>query len=59
MVESEVEHRMGHGLENMRDRAKSLGGSIAIGPVETGGTEVRVAIPPPDQSGSEPHPAGT
>jgi signal transduction histidine kinase len=59
MVESEVEHRMGHGLENMRDRAKALGGSIAIGPVESGGTEVRVAIPPPAPAGSEPHPAST
>jgi signal transduction histidine kinase len=48
MVESEVEHRIGHGLENMRERAQALGGSITISPVETGGTEVRVAIPATD-----------
>jgi signal transduction histidine kinase len=57
MVEAEVERRMGHGLANMHDRAQALGASITVGPVETGGTEVRVAIPAPDQSGSEQLPA--
>ena len=55
LVESEVERRMGHGLQNMHDRAKAVGGSITIGPVETGGTEVRVAVPGSDPSSSE-HP---
>ena len=46
-VESEVEHRLGHGLVNMQDRARSVGGSLSLRPVETGGTEVRVTIPAP------------
>ena len=46
-VESEVEHRLGHGLMNMQDRARSVGGSLSLRPVETGGTEVRVTIPAP------------
>ena len=47
-VESEVAHRLGHGLENMRERARAIGGLFTIKPVETGGTEVRVTIPLPD-----------
>ncbi len=43
--EAEAQPRMGHGLINMRDRAHSLGGSLSVLPVATGGTEVRVSVP--------------
>jgi signal transduction histidine kinase len=41
----QVEQRIGHGLVNMRDRASALGGQLNLGPAESGGTEVRIAIP--------------
>ncbi|MEP7356217.1 MAG: GAF domain-containing sensor histidine kinase [Anaerolineales bacterium] len=46
-VETEAEQRMGHGLVNMRDRAHSVAGSLALRPVAAGGTEVLVTIPAP------------
>lgn len=51
-VEAEVEHRLGHGLLNMRERAQALGGTLTVVPVETGGTEVRVAVPMSKSSSS-------
>ena len=44
-VPGQVEQRMGHGLVNMRDRARSLGGQLIVRPAPGGGTEVRVSIP--------------
>jgi len=41
----QVEQRMGHGLANMRDRARALGGELNLRPADAGGTEVRVSIP--------------
>ena len=41
----QVEQRMGHGLANMRDRARALGGELNLRPAEGGGTQVRVSIP--------------
>ena len=41
----QVEQRVGHGLTNMRDRARALGGELSLRPAEAGGTEVRVSIP--------------
>jgi signal transduction histidine kinase len=41
----QVEQRMGHGLVNMRDRARTLGGQLSVQPAAGGGTEVRVSIP--------------
>jgi len=42
----QVEKRVGHGLVNMQDRARSLGGKLSIGPAANGqGTEVRVVVP--------------
>ncbi|MCB2084999.1 MAG: hypothetical protein KDE07_00955 [Sphingomonadaceae bacterium] len=38
--------RGGHGLENMRVRAKAIGAEIEYGSHDNGGGEVRVAIPP-------------
>jgi signal transduction histidine kinase len=40
-----VEQRLGHGLTNMRDRARALGGELSLRPAQGGGTEVRVSIP--------------
>jgi signal transduction histidine kinase len=51
-AEAQVEQRLGHGLMNMRDRAQALGGSLSIGPVETGGIEVRVTLPTADPAAS-------
>ena len=44
-VETQPEHRLGHGLANMQDRAKALGGSLRLSAVDGGGTAVRVTIP--------------
>ena len=35
----------GNGINNMRERADTLGGSIEIGNIETGGTEILIKIP--------------
>jgi signal transduction histidine kinase len=40
-----VEQRVGHGLDNMRARAESLGGRIEIVQPAAGGTEVRASLP--------------
>jgi len=45
LVTSQVEQRMGHGLINMRDRARSLGGQLSVRPAPGGGTEVRASVP--------------
>jgi signal transduction histidine kinase len=39
--------RLGHGLENMRERTQALGGELSLRPADGGGTEVRVSIPRP------------
>jgi signal transduction histidine kinase len=44
-VETEVEQRMGHGLMNMRERARSLGGTFSMHAAAGGGAEVRVSVP--------------
>ena len=44
-VETQLERRLGHGLANMQDRAKALGGSLILSAVDGGGTAVRVTIP--------------
>jgi len=44
-VASQVEQRMGHGLINMRERARALGGQLSVRPAPSGGTEVRASIP--------------
>jgi signal transduction histidine kinase len=41
----QVEHRVGHGLTNMRDRAEAIGGELTIGSPDNQGTEVRVRAP--------------
>jgi signal transduction histidine kinase len=46
-VVEQVESRAGHGLMNMRDRARALGGDLSLRPAEGGGSEVRVVIPKP------------
>jgi len=46
-AEAEVQQRLGHGLVNMRDRAHSIGGSLSLRQVETGGTEVHAVVPTP------------
>ena len=43
-----VEQRLGHGLTNMRDRARALGGELSLRPAQGGGTEVRVSLPKPN-----------
>lgn len=40
-----VKQYAGHGLDNMRDRARTLGGEVEIYPLEGQGTEVRVRVP--------------
>jgi len=40
-----VKHYAGHGLDNMRDRARALGGEVEIHPLAGQGTEVFVKIP--------------
>ena len=44
-VPDQVEQRMGHGLVNMRDRARTLGSQLSVQLAAGGGTEVRVSIP--------------
>ena len=39
------EHRPGHGLLGMRERAVQMGGDLETGPNASGGTAIRVAIP--------------
>ena len=51
--EAEMQPRMGHGLINMRDRAHSVGGSLSLQSVETGGAEVRVNVPAPGEGHQE------
>jgi signal transduction histidine kinase len=42
----QVERRVGHGLMNMQDRVRALGGSLTLGPGTNGqGAEVRVVVP--------------
>jgi signal transduction histidine kinase len=41
----QVEHRAGHGLRNMRDRALNLGGEVTITQAQTGGAEVCARLP--------------
>lgn len=38
-------HRPGRGLLNMRNRLQELGGSVSIGPRETGGTALQFTMP--------------
>lgn len=38
-------HRPGRGLVNMRNRLQELGGSVSIGPGETGGTVLQFTMP--------------
>ena len=40
-----VERRMGHGVNNMQDRAQALGGQVTIDRPAEGGTEVRATLP--------------
>jgi signal transduction histidine kinase len=42
---AQVERRTGHGLDNMSERAQTVGGTLTIRPVESGGTEVHIAVP--------------
>jgi signal transduction histidine kinase len=42
---TKVEQRTGHGLNNMHDRARSLGGQVVIEQPAEGGTEVRATLP--------------
>ena len=42
---AQVEQRLGHGLVNMPDRARTLGGQLSVRSAPGGGTEVRVSIP--------------
>ena len=51
--EAEMQPHMGHGLINMRDRAHSVGGSLSLQSVETGGAEVRVNVPAPGEGHQE------
>jgi signal transduction histidine kinase len=44
-VPEQAEQRMGHGLVNMRERARALGGQLSIRSAAGGGTEVRISIP--------------
>lgn len=50
--------RAGHGLRNIRERARRLGGRAEIGPGAGGGTRVALAIPldieAPDESETQP-----
>ncbi|MCC6188525.1 MAG: GAF domain-containing sensor histidine kinase [Anaerolineales bacterium] len=41
-----VERRVGHGLNNMQDRAQAAGGQISIDSPAGRGTEVKVLVPP-------------
>ena len=52
LVEAQVERRTGHGLDNMRERAQTVGGTLTIRPDAAGGTEVHMAVP------ATPSPAG-
>ncbi len=45
LVEAQVERRTGHGLDNMRERAQTVGGTLTIRPDAAGGTEVHMAVP--------------
>ena len=40
-----VERRVGHGLVNMRDRARALGGELTLTSSGEQGTEVSVSLP--------------
>lgn len=43
---NQVQRRVGHGLMNMQDRARTMGATITIGPAPQGtGTEVAVTLP--------------
>jgi signal transduction histidine kinase len=42
---ADVEQRLGHGLHNMRDRARAVGGEMTLTRPATGGAEVRVRVP--------------
>jgi signal transduction histidine kinase len=42
---AQVQRRVGHGLNNMQDRAQALGGEVVIERPVEGGTEVRVSLP--------------
>jgi signal transduction histidine kinase len=45
MAASRSERLPGHGLANMQDRARAIGGEFNVGPAEGGGTELRVSVP--------------
>jgi signal transduction histidine kinase len=40
-----AQHDGGHGLRNMRDRARALGGQVSVTGTHNAGTEVRVSLP--------------
>jgi signal transduction histidine kinase len=42
---AQAERRTGHGLDNMHDRARALGGQVTIERPPAGGTEVRAVLP--------------
>jgi len=46
----------GHGLDNLRERAAGLGGSMTFRPGEHGGSELRWSVPAVACSGTSPSP---
>lgn len=45
---NQVERRVGHGLMNMQDRARTIGGTFSMGPgAQNSGTEITITVPVP------------